>query len=255
MFWRTKKRSTLPQGVTPSSVGGASLGSNAEAGKPQVATAAGGARGAESASAGRWTAAADYVAASSFGGAGPLLQHSAGLSSGVPQASSTPVSARAFSLGGSDSESSSQAASSTAVAPGGLVHGIVPNAVGAAFVVPRGYRVTGSICMVEKSIRIDGELAGRALAAQRVVVSSGATLRAPTEADEIVVEGTITAPLRAQGHLEVRAGGEIRDVEVEAAHLTVLPGASLKGCALVVGSQDEHRVEPHSVAAVTGEAA
>lgn len=255
MFWRTKKRSSSPLVGAPVAVGDASLGGGAEAGRPEAVQAAGGLRGSEGASAVRWAAATDTVAGSTYGGAVALLQEPGGPGNGLLPSAFSAASSRTFSLGVSDSESYGQPVPTHGVGYGVLLNGVVPNVAGAVFVVPKGYRVTGSICMVQSTIRVDGELAGRLLLARRVVVSSEATLRSPAEAHEVTVEGIISAPLKAQGHLEVRSGGQIRDVEVEAGLLTVLPGASLKGCSLLVGAQDDRNIEPHSVAEVAEEAA
>lgn len=102
------------------------------------------------------------------------------------------------------------------------------------YVVPRGYTIS-STTFVSESVRIDGELSGKALSASEVVVSSGGRLSAPFEGRSIVSYGEISAPVDVAEIADLRSG-TIVSAPVRAGQLHVEQGVRLLGAKLRIGS-------------------
>ncbi len=103
------------------------------------------------------------------------------------------------------------------------------------YVIPVGYKISGPI-VTTRPVRVDGELAGRGLAAREVFVSASGLLKQSAEVDSLIVEGRVMAPIKARGCVEVRTGGELRG-EVESPMLVVRPGGILADCQLAIGEK------------------
>jgi cytoskeletal protein CcmA (bactofilin family) len=206
MFWRTKKRTSQVVGATNFSIGSTSAGATTKGGA-EIPSHEGIAQ----------VALDDPGTSGSAPAAGGVLD-------GIPPSRGV--------VGGSDRFGGS----TSGVSPGPLLLSAQP--VERVFVIPRGYRVTGAVFLpqVGSTLRVEGELAGRGLVARTVVVAAGGELRQPAEVDRLVVEGRVSAQIVARGEVELRSGGEVRGIEMEAEVLTVRPGGVLSGCAVSVGS-------------------
>ncbi len=104
-----------------------------------------------------------------------------------------------------------------------------------AYVVPRGYKISGSIA-TSRPIVVDGEIAGPKTVANEVFVRPGGVVSGAIVTSSLVVEGVVEAPVSARKGVEVRAGGVLRG-SVESPSLAVAPGANIGGCLLQVGDQ------------------
>ncbi len=96
-----------------------------------------------------------------------------------------------------------------------------PKAPG-AYVVPKGYKVTGTISS-SRPVVVAGQLEGGSLTANEVLVKSGGSVAAPSSVGTLVVEGTVDGPIAAREAVDVRPGGVVRG-PIEAPTLRVAPG-------------------------------
>lgn len=102
-----------------------------------------------------------------------------------------------------------------------------------AFVVAKGYRVSGTV-VTGRPVIVEGVLSGDSLTAPSVSVGSGGVLRAPLLTNSLIVEGVVEQPAVVKDTVEVRPGGCLKD-EVEAAVISIAPGAVVSGARLSIG--------------------
>ncbi len=102
-----------------------------------------------------------------------------------------------------------------------------------AFVIPRGYRISGTI-VTSRPVVVEGELEGTALVAPTVHVGKSGRLNIPTQAAIVTVSGSVEGPVSARDYVEVQKGGTITS-EVDAGGITILPGGLVSGARLAVG--------------------
>lgn len=105
--------------------------------------------------------------------------------------------------------------------------------VSGAYVVPRGYRIVGTV-VSSRPIVVDGEMSGPVLVAPSVTVGKEGRLAAPTQVSSISVEGVVTGPVLVRDTFEVWPGGEVRG-DVEAGSLRIHPGGVISGAHLAIG--------------------
>lgn len=155
----------------------------------------------------------------------------------------TPVASSGFSLS-NESARSANSDDLVAVAQERPAVSLQPERVRqfspGTYVVPVGYRISGPI-FTTRPVRIDGELAGRGLVAREVVVGPTGVLKQSAEVESLIVEGRVTAPIKARGSVELRAGGELRG-EIDSPVLRVDGGGVLSDCVVAVGEHRTSRV-------------
>ena len=105
--------------------------------------------------------------------------------------------------------------------------------VAGAYVVPRGYRIVGTV-VSSRPVVVDGELSGPVLVAPSVKVGKEGRLAVPTQVSSISVEGVVTGPVLVRDTFEVWPGGEVRG-DVEAGSLRIHPGGVISGAHLAIG--------------------
>jgi cytoskeletal protein CcmA (bactofilin family) len=74
--------------------------------------------------------------------------------------------------------------------------------------IGKGSRVSGKLGF-DGSIRIYGEVEGEIAAGEAVVIRRGARVNAKIRANEVVIEGDVTADIRATGRVEIGATGRL----------------------------------------------
>ena len=105
--------------------------------------------------------------------------------------------------------------------------------VAGAYVVPRGYRIVGTV-VSSRPVVVDGELSGPVLVAPSVTVGKEGRLAVPTQVSSISVEGVVTGPVLVRDTFEVWPGGEVQG-DVEAGSLRIHPGGVISGAHLAIG--------------------
>jgi cytoskeletal protein CcmA (bactofilin family) len=113
-------------------------------------------------------------------------------------------------------------------------------AIPGAYVVPRGYRISG-VAISHRPVVVRGELLGRGVSASELLVESSGVLRAPAEVETLRVFGRVVSSVRATSVVEVMAGGDIQG-DLEAPGLSVAPGGRVSGGLLKVGADRSRQV-------------
>lgn len=103
-----------------------------------------------------------------------------------------------------------------------------------AYVVPRGYRVTGELFSRYRRVIIEGELASGRLEGQVVRVARGGVVRADLDVDVLQVAGLVDAPVCAKLGVQVSSSGELSG-RVKAPNVGVASGAKLSELEVEVG--------------------
>jgi cytoskeletal protein CcmA (bactofilin family) len=103
----------------------------------------------------------------------------------------------------------------------------------ARYVVPKGYKVTSST-FVQGLVRVEGELAGRGVAANAVEISACGVVSAPLEAGSLKIAGQLNAPADVRGCIEVLTSAVVSG-QIVSAELVVEPGAKVASSRLQVG--------------------
>ncbi len=102
-----------------------------------------------------------------------------------------------------------------------------------AFVVAKGYRVSGTV-VTGRPVVVEGVLSGDSLTAPSVSVGPSGVLSAPVSTNSLTVEGVVEQPVVVKESVDVRAGGCVKD-DVEAAVISIAPGAIVSGARLAIG--------------------
>src|SRR6266542_7164758 len=93
--------------------------------------------------------------------------------------------------------------------------------------IGKGSRVCGKLAF-ESSIRIYGEVEGEIAAGEAVIIRRGARVNAKIRANEVVIEGDVTADIRATGRVEVGATGRLSGT-IATPRLVIHEGATFDG--------------------------
>ena len=102
--------------------------------------------------------------------------------------------------------------------------------------IGRGSRVSGKLGF-EGSIRIYGEVEGEIVAGEAVIVRRGGWVKAKIQANEVVIEGEVTADIQATARVEIGATGRLRGT-VTAPRLVIHDGAIFDGsCSMVSAAE------------------
>jgi len=96
-----------------------------------------------------------------------------------------------------------------------------------------GARFEGLV-LLHGAARIDGEVHGEVVGAERLEIGEGAALEATVEAGEIVVAGRVEGVLRATRRLELGPTARVRG-RIEAPRLAAAAGARVEGDCRVGG--------------------
>ena len=96
-----------------------------------------------------------------------------------------------------------------------------------------GARFEGLV-LLHGAARIDGQVRGEVVGAERLEIGEGAALEATVEAGEIVVAGRVAGALRATRRLELRPTARVRG-RIEAPRLAAAAGARVEGDCRVGG--------------------
>lgn len=104
---------------------------------------------------------------------------------------------------------------------------------GRAYVVPRSYRVTGTIISA-RPVVVQGEVADGAMDAAVVSVPHGGRLAVPTKASSVYVDGLVVSDVSASVEIAVGSQATVRG-SLNAPAIRVEPGAQLANAVLFVG--------------------
>ncbi len=96
-----------------------------------------------------------------------------------------------------------------------------------------GARFEGLV-LLHGAARIEGEVRGEVVGAERLEIGEGAALEATVEAGEIVVAGRVEGALRATRRLELRPTARVRG-RIDAPRLAAADGARIDGDCRVGG--------------------
>jgi len=107
----------------------------------------------------------------------------------------------------------------------------------APFVVPAGYRITGSM-FCARPVEVRGELAGRLRATGDVTICSGGTSSGEIQARRIVVSGNASARIVARESISLEKGGRIL-APLSAPTLSVAAGGTLVTDSISVGYESQ----------------
>lgn len=104
--------------------------------------------------------------------------------------------------------------------------------------IGKGSRISGKL-EFEGSIRIYGEVEGEIVAGEAVIIRRGAGVNAKIRANEVVIEGDVTADVQATERVEIGATGRLRGT-VTAPRLVLHDGAIFDGsCSMTSRAGDE----------------
>jgi cytoskeletal protein CcmA (bactofilin family) len=116
---------------------------------------------------------------------------------------------------------------SVASSPASMEIAIEPDDDEANGRIGKGSRVSGKLAF-DSSIRIYGEVEGEISAGEAVIIRRGAKVNAKILANEVVIEGDVTADIRATGRVELGATGRLFGA-VATPRLVIHEGAIFEG--------------------------
>jgi cytoskeletal protein CcmA (bactofilin family) len=102
--------------------------------------------------------------------------------------------------------------------------------------IGKGSRVSGKLEFAG-SARIYGEVEGQIVAGEAVIIRRGAQVNAKIHANEVVIEGDVTADVQATGRVEIGATGRLRGT-VSAPRLILHDGAIFDGSCSMTGTTE-----------------
>lgn len=109
--------------------------------------------------------------------------------------------------------------------------------------IGKGSRVSGKL-VFEGSVRVYGEVEGEIVAGETVIVRRGGRVNAKIEARELVIEGNVTAEVRATGRVEIGVTGSFTGSIVTPC-IVIHEGARFEGnCSMGPGSESERVAAP-----------
>ncbi len=103
------------------------------------------------------------------------------------------------------------------------------------FVIPRNYRISGSVS-TNRQVVVYGEFAAGVLEAPTVTVAPAGMVRGRVSAKNVQISGTVDAVVQALEGVEVSGRGRLAG-EIRAPAVKVWPGAALHASKLIVGKQ------------------